>query len=110
MYELEMNGKKMFCSTKEHFEDFIREICGEEAYEAYRDLVLEEREIVKLKEELEAEKDAKEEWERISDGHYRHLLNIMETCREMKKDITSSLRLNRKKILSYIKEIENEVE
>lgn len=108
MHCIRRDGKDYYICTKEHFGDYLREVCGEEAFEAYNDLVI--GDIENLKEELEAVINAKEEWERIADGHYRHLIDTMEICGEIRKYISSSSRLNRKEILSYIKEIENEVE
>lgn len=108
MHCIEHDGKEYYISTKEHFEDYLREVCGEEAFEAYNDLVI--GDIENLKEELEEVINAKEEWGRIADGYNRHLIDTMEICGEIRDYISSSSRLNRKKILSYIKEIENEVE
>ena len=50
-YCIRHDGKEYYLSTKEHFEDYLREVCGEEAFEAYNDLVI--GEIENLKEELD---------------------------------------------------------
>lgn len=40
MYCIRHDGKDYYICTKEHFGDYLREVCGEEAFEAYSDLVI----------------------------------------------------------------------
>ena len=96
--------------TKEHFEDYLREVCGYEVFEAYRDLVVRgnDAEIKDLKDELDATEDARKRYERSSDDYYNKLNEVYRLCQEFRKEVAKSLRLNRKKIMGWIDEIEEE--
>lgn len=83
----------------------LREVCGE-AFEAYSDLVI--GEIENLKEELDNTEYARDRYDRLSDEYYNQLNGVYRLCQEFRKEVTESLRLNRKKIMSWIDEIEEE--
>lgn len=106
MYYIKHDGKEYYLGTKEHFEDYLREVCGEEVFEAYRDLVY--TEIKDLKDELDATEDAKKRYEWASDDYYNKLNEVYRLCQEFRGELSKSLRLNRKKIMSWIDEIEEE--
>lgn len=106
MHCIEHDGKEYYISTKEHFEDYLREVCGEEAFEAYNDLVI--GDIENLKDELSATEDARKSYERASDDYYNKLNEVYRLCQEFRKEVAKSLRLNRKKILSWVDTIEEE--
>lgn len=106
MHCIEHDGKEYYISTKEHFEDYLREVCGEEAFEAYNDLVI--GDIENLKDELSATEDARKSYEWASDDYYNKLNEVYRLCQEFRKEVAKSLRLNRKKIMSWIDEIEKE--
>lgn len=110
MYYIEHDGKEYYLSTKEHFEDYLREVCGEEVFEAYKDLVIgdNDAEIENLKEELDATEDARKRYEWASDDYYNKLNEVYRLCQEFRKEVAKSLRLNRKKIMGWIDEIEEE--
>lgn len=106
MYYIEHNGKEYYICTKEHFEDYLREVCGEEAFEAYNDLVI--GDIENLKKELGDTKYERDRYDRLSDEYYNQLNEVYRLCQEFRKEVTESLRLNRKKILGWINTIEEE--
>ena len=106
MYYIKHDGKEYYLGTKEHFEDYLREVCGEEVFEAYRDLV--DTEIKDLKDELDATEDARKSYEWASDDYYNKLNEVYRLCQEFREEVDKSLRLNRKKIMSWIDEIEEE--
>ena len=106
MHCIEHDGKEYYIWTKEHFGDYLREVCGEEAFEAYNDLV--DAEIENLKGELDATEDARKRYEWISDGYYNQLNEVYRLCQEFREEVVKSSRLNRKKILSWISTIERE--
>lgn len=106
MYYIEHDGKEYYLGTKEHFEDYLREVCGEEAFEAYNDLII--GDIENLKDELSATEDARKRYEWASDDYYNKLNGVYRLCQEFRKEVAKSLRLNRKKIMSWIDEIEEE--
>ena len=110
MYYIKHEGKEYYLGTKEHFEDYLREVCGEEVFEAYKDLVARgnDAEIKDLKDELSATEDARKSYEWASDDYYNKLNGVYRLCQEFRKEVTKSLRLNRKKILGWIDEIEEE--
>ena len=110
MYCIEHDGKEYYICTKEHFEDYLREVCGEEAFEAYNDLVVRgnDTDIKDLKDELDATEDARKRYERASDYYYNQLNVVYSLCQEFREEVAKSLRLNRKKIMSWIDEIERE--
>ena len=110
MYCIRHDGKDYYIGTKEHFEDYLREVCGEEAFEAYNDLVIGDKdaEIENLKEELDDTEYARGRFERIADKYYRQLNDVYHLCQEFHGEVTKSLRLNRKKIMSWIDTIEKE--
>ena len=110
MYYIEHDGKEYYLGTKEHFEDYLREVCGEEVFEAYKDLVVRgnDTEIKDLKDELSATEDARKRYEWASDDYYNKLNEVYRLCQEFRKEVAKSLRLNRKKIMSWIDEIEEE--
>ena len=110
MYYIEHDGKEYYLGTKEHFEDYLREVCGEEVFEAYRDLVVRgnDTEIKDLKDELDATEDARKRYERASDDYYNKLNEVYRLSQEFRGEVAKSLRLNRKKIMSWIDEIEEE--
>ena len=106
MYCIRHDGKEYYICTKEHFEDYLREVCGEEAFEAYNDLVI--GDIENLKEELADTEYARDRYDRLSDEYYNQLNGVYLLCQEFRKEVTGSLRLNRKKILGWINTIEEE--
>lgn len=106
MYCIEHDGKEYYICTKEHFEDYLREVCGEEAFEAYNDLVI--GGIENLKEELDDTKYERDRYDRLSDGYYNQLNEVYLLCQEFREEVAKSLRLNRKKIMSWIDTIEKE--
>lgn len=106
MYCIRHDGKEYYICTKEHFEDYLREVCGEEAFEAYNDLVI--GDIENLKEELADTEDARKRYERASDYYYNQLNEVYRLCQEFREEVAKSLRLNRKKILGWINTIEEE--
>ena len=106
MHCIEHDGKEYYISSKEHFEDYLRVVCGEEAFEAYKDLVI--GDIENLKDELSATEDARKRYEWASDDYYNKLNGVYRLCQEFRKEVAKSLRLNRKKIMSWIDEIEEE--
>lgn len=106
MYCIRHDGKEYYICTKEHFEDYLREVCGEEAFEAYNGLVI--GDIENLKEELNDTKYARDRYDRLSDEYYNQLNEVYRLCQEFRKEVTESLRLNRKKILGWINTIEEE--
>lgn len=106
MYCIRHGGKGYYICTKEHFEDYLREVCGEEAFEAYNDLVIGDTE--NLKEELDNTKYERDRYDRLSDEYYNQLNEVYRLCREFREEVTESLRLNRKKILGWINTIEEE--
>ena len=108
MYCIKHNGKEYYIGTKEHFEDYLREVCGEEAFEAYKNLGNDAEEIENLNEELDATEYARDRYEKIADSHYNQLNEVYRLCQEFREEVTKSLRLNRKKILSWIDTIERE--
>ena len=110
MYYIEHDGNEYYLGTKEHFEDYLRGVCGEEVFEAYRDLVAKSNdiEIKDLKDELSATEDARKRYEWDSDYYYNKLNGVYNLCQEFRKEVAKSLRLNRKKIMSWIDEIEEE--
>lgn len=110
MYCIRHDGKEYYICTKEHFEDYLREVCGEEAFEAYNNLVIRDNdaEIENLKDELSATEDARKSYEWTSDYYYNKLNEVYSLCQEFRKEVTESLRLNRKKIMSWIDTIERE--
>ena len=110
MYYIEHGGKEYYLGTKEHFEDYLREVCGEEAFEAYNDLVAKshDTEVENLKDELSATEDARKSYEWASDDYYNKLNGVYRLCQEFRKEVAKSLGLNRKKIMSWIDEIEEE--
>ena len=108
---VEHDGKKYYIGTKEHFEDYLREVCGEEVFEAYRNLVMGDsnsKEIENLKKELDATEDIRDRYERIADGYYNQLNEVYRLCQEFREEVDNSSRLNRKKIMSWIDTIERE--
>ena len=106
MYYIEHDGKEYYLGTKEHFEDYLREVCGEEAFEAYNDLVI--GDIENLKKELGDTKYERDRYDMLSDEYYNQLNEVYRLCQEFRKEVTESLRLNRKKILGWINTIEEE--
>ena len=106
MYCIRHDGKDYYIGTKEHFEDYLREVCGEEAFEAYNDLVI--GDIENLKEELDDTEYARGRFERIADKYYNQLNEVYRLCQEFREEVVKSSRLNRKKILSWISTIERE--
>ena len=106
MYCIRHGGKEYYICTKEHFEDYLREVCGEEAFEAYNDLVI--GGIENLKEELDDTEYARGRFERIADEYYNQLNEVYRLCQEFREEVVKSSRLNRKKILSWISTIEKE--
>ena len=106
MHCIEHNGKEYYICSKEHFEDYLREVCGEEAFEAYNDLVI--GDIENLKEELADTEYARDRYDRISDDYYNKLNEVYRLCQGFREEVTESLRLNRKKIMSWIDTIERE--
>ena len=106
MYCIEHDGKEYYIWTKEHFEDYLREVCGEEAFEAYNDLVI--GGIENLKEELDYTEYARGSFERIADKYFNQLNEVYRLCQEFREEVVKSSRLNRKKILSWISTIERE--
>ena len=86
MYCIEHDGKEYYIGTKEHFEDYLREVCREEAFEAYNDLVIgdNEAEIENLKEELDDTEYARSRFERIADKHYNQLNGVAKHARNWK--------------------------
>ena len=55
MYCIRHDDKEYYIGTKEHFEDYLREVCGEEAFEAYNNLVMGDsniKEVENLKYEI----------------------------------------------------------
>ena len=106
MHCIEHDGKEYYISTKEHFEDYLREVCGEEVFEAYNDLVI--GDIENLKDELSATEDARKSYEWASNDYYNKLNEVYRLCQEFRKEVAKSLRLNRKKIMSWIDEIERD--
>lgn len=106
MYCIRHDGKEYYICTKEHFEDYLREVCGEEAFEAYNDLVI--GDIENLKKELDDTKYERDRYDRLSDEYYNQLNGVYLLCQEFRKEVTGSLRLNRKKILGWINTIEEE--
>ena len=108
---VEHDGKKYYIGTKEHFEDYLREVCGEEVFEAYRNLVTVDsnsEEIENLKKELDATEYIRDRYERIADGHYNQLNEVYRLCQEFREEVDNSSRLNRKKIIRWIDTIERE--
>ena len=110
MYCIRHDDKEYYVGTKEHFEDYLREVCGDEVFEAYRDLVVRgnDAEIKDLKDELSATEDARKSYEWASDDYYNKLNGVYRLCQEFRKEVAKSLRLNRKKIMGWIDEIEEE--
>ena len=111
MYYIRHDDKEYYIGTKEHFEDYLREVCGEEAFEAYRDLVMGDnnsKEIENLKKELDATEDIRDRYERIADGYYNQLNEVYRLCQEFREEVANSSRLNRKKIIRWINTIERE--
>ena len=110
MYCIEHDGKDYYIGTKEHFEDYLREVCGEEVFEAYRNLVMgdNDAEIENLKEELDDTEYARCRFERIADKHYNQLNEVYRLCQEFREEVDNSSRLNRKKIIRWINTIERE--
>lgn len=106
MHCIEHNGKEYYICTKEHFEDYLREVCGEEAFEAYNDLVI--GDIENLKKELDDTKYERDRYDRLSDEYYNQLNEVYRLCQEFREEVAKSLRLNRKKILGWINTIEEE--
>ena len=106
MYYIKHDGKEYYLGTKEHFEDYLREVCGEEAFEAYNDLVV--GYIENLKDELDTTEDARKRYEWASDDYFNKLNEVYRLCKEFRGEVSKSLRLNRKKIMSWIDEIEEE--
>lgn len=106
MYCIRHDGKDYYICTKEHFEDYLREVCGEEAFEAYNDLVI--REIENLKEELNYTEHARGRYDRLSDEYYNQLNEVYRLCQEFREEVANSSRLNRKKIMSWINTIGRE--
>ena len=106
MYCIRHGGKEYYICTKEHFEDYLREVCGEEAFEAYNDLVI--GGIENLKEELDDTEYARGRFERIADEYYNQLNEVYRLCQEFREEVVKSSRLNRKNILSWISTIEKE--
>lgn len=106
MYCIRHDGKEYYICTKEHFEDYLREVCGEEAFEAYNDLVI--GDIENLKEELADTEYARDRYDRLSDEYYNQLNEVYRLCQEFREEVAKSLRLNRKKILGWINTIEEE--
>lgn len=111
MYCIEHDGKEYYICTKEHFEDYLREVCGEEAFEAYKDLVAKshDTEVEDLKDELSATEDARKSYEWASDDYYNKLNGVYRLCQEFRKEVAKSLRLNRKKIMGWVGTIERRV-
>ena len=110
MYCIEHDGKDYYIGTKEHFEDYLREVCGEEAFEAYIDLLIgdNDAEIENLKEELDTTENMRDRHERIADGYYNQLNEVYRLCQEFREEVDNSSRLNRKKIIRWINTIERE--
>lgn len=106
MHCIEHNDKEYYICTKERFEDYLREVCGEEAFEAYNDLVI--GDIENLKEELADTEYARDRYDRLSDEYYNQLNGVYRLCQEFREEVAKSLRLNRKKILGWINTIEEE--
>ena len=106
MYCIRHDGKDYCICTKEHFEDYLREVCDEEAFRAYKDLV--DAEIENLKEELKDTECARGRFEIIADKNYNQLNEVYCLCQEFREEVDKSLRLNRKKIMGWIDEIERE--
>ena len=106
MYCIRHDGKEYYICTKEHFEDYLREVCGEEAFEAYNDLVI--GDIENLKEELADTEYERDRYDRLSDEYYNQLNEVYRLCQEFREEVAKSLRLNRKKILGWINTIEEE--
>lgn len=106
MYCIRHDGKEYYICTKEHFEDYLREVCGEEAFEAYNDLVI--GDIENLKKELDDTKYERDRYDRLSDEYYNQLNEVYRLCQEFREEVDKSLRLNRKKILGWINTIEEE--
>ena len=106
MYCIRHDGKEYYICTKEHFEDYLREVCGEEAFEAYNDLVI--GDIENLKKELADTEYARDRYDRLSDEYYNQLNEVYRLCQEFREEVAKSLRLNRKKILGWINTIEEE--
>jgi Skp family chaperone for outer membrane proteins len=108
---VEHDGKKYYIGTKEHFEDYLREVCGEEVFEAYRNLVMGDsnsKEIENLKKELDSTEYMRDRHERIADGYYNQLNEVYRLCQEFREEVDNSSRLNRKKIMRWINTIERE--
>ena len=110
MYCIRHDGKDYYICTKEHFGDYLREVCGEEAFEAYSDLVIRNNDamIESLKEELNGTEYARGRFERIADKYYNQLNDVYHLCQEFCEEVTKTSRLNRKKIISWIDTIERE--
>lgn len=110
MYCIEHDGKEYYIGTKEHFEDYLREVCGEEAFEAYNDLIGgNNAEIENLKEELDDTEYARDRYEKIADKHYNQLNEVYRLCQDFREEVgDKSLRLNRKRIIDWIDTIERE--
>ena len=106
MHCIRHDGKDYYIGTKEHFEDYLREVCGDEVFEAYRDLVI--GDIENLKKELDSTKYAKGRLERIADEYYNQLNEVYRLCQEFREEVDNSSRLNRKKIMRWITNIERE--
>ena len=111
MYCIRRDDKEYYIGTKEHFEDYLREVCGEEAFEAYRNLVMGDsnsKEIENLKKELDSTEYMRDRHERIADGYYNQLNEVYRLCQEFREEVDNSSRLNRKKIMRWINTIERE--
>ena len=110
MYCIRHDDKEYYLGTKEHFEDYLREVCGEEVFEAYRDLVVRgnDTEIKDLKGELSDTEDARKRYEWASDDYYNKLSEVHRLCQEFREEVDNSSRLNRKKIMRWIDTIERE--
>ena len=63
-----------------------------------------------MKDELSATEDARKSYEWASDDYYNKLNGVYRLCQEFRKEVAKSLRLNRKKIVGWIDEIENETD
>ena len=111
MYCIRHDDKEYYIGTKEHFEDYLREVYGEEAFEIYRNLVIGDnngKEIENLKKELDTTECIRDRYERIADGYYNQLNEVYRLCQEFRDELDNSSRLNRKKIMSWINTIERE--
>ena len=106
MYCIEHEGKEYYIGTKEHFEDYLREVCEEEAFRAYKNLVI--GDIENLKKELADTEYARDRYDRLSDEYYNQLNEVYRLCQEFREEVAKSLRLNRKKIMGWIDTIERE--